>query len=75
MWSRIQSQMFQIALELELFEYLGKKHWTMEEISVFCKLPLPSTRVLVQYLCGSKLLKLRNQSLSNTSISQRLLVG
>jgi hypothetical protein len=73
--SRISSYVFEISLDLGLFHYLHGAPKTMESISRFCKLPRSSTRIILQYLCSSGLVTLKEGLFTNSEEADNCLMN
>lgn len=71
--SRVPSYMLQIAAEVNIFEFIGEHGTTVETLAQSSRLPVSSTRVLAQYLCGLKLLKRKKDRIHHTDASRQIL--
>jgi len=74
-WSRVYSYILFIALERNLFKEVAKidSGITLHQVSILMKMPLSSSRVLVQYLCSLELLIKKGDKFINSEVSTSLL--
>jgi SAM-dependent methyltransferase len=68
---RISSSMLELALDLDLFARLGADRVPVEELAGRLEMPLPSTRMLAQFLCREGLLLREDGELRLSDVARR----
>jgi Methylase involved in ubiquinone/menaquinone biosynthesis len=69
------SRMLELAFSLEVFEKLSGKELALPELAETLGLPIPSARLLGQFLCREGLLLLRHGKLSNSPLAEKFLAS
>jgi hypothetical protein len=72
---KMLSVMLELAFSIEIFDKLKEKEVTLAELAQLLELPVPSTRVLAQFLCREGLLVYRDGKLSNHPFTEKFLAS
>jgi SAM-dependent methyltransferase len=72
---RMLSLMLEFACSIDVFDKLKEKEVTLPELGDLLGLPLPSTRVLAQFLCREGLLLYRDGRFSNHPFTEKFLAS
>jgi SAM-dependent methyltransferase len=75
LWARAYSYIFEISLDLELFEKLKGHSYSLEQIAQLCNFPVSSTRIMLQYLCSLDLLQFNDNMFSNSQLADQFLAN
>jgi len=70
----LNQAIFEIAIDLDIFNKIDKKDLSLKEFSDLFRIPLSSSRVFIQYLCMLGLLKYTNGKFYNSPLTQEYLV-
>jgi ubiquinone/menaquinone biosynthesis C-methylase UbiE len=71
---KMTSTMLELVLELDVFGKLRGKSVTLEEFARLLEMPLPSARMLAQFLCVEGLLVYRDKRLSNAPATDPFMI-
>jgi hypothetical protein len=72
---KMLSLMLELAFSMEVFDKLKEKEVTLPELAELVELPVPSTRVLAQFLCREGLLVYKDGKLSNHPYTEKFLAS